>query len=108
MRRILFSKRYIFFFADTLGNLQEPVTQRHILLICDEVGTAWRDLGAKLRLGSPVVRNLTFDCNSNRDRAWEVVDKWRQSNPNEATVGNLVDALVKIGMGKAAQKLVGA
>ena len=97
-----------YYFADTLGSLQEPVTQRHILLICDEVGTAWRDLGAELRLGSPVVRNLTFDCNSNRDRAWEVIDKWRQSNPNEATVGNLVDALVKIGMGKAAQKLVGA
>ena len=108
MRLILFSTRYIYFFADTLGSLQEPVTQRHILLICDEVGTAWRDLGAELRLGSPVVRNLSFDCNSNRDRAWEVIDKWRQSNPNEATVGNLVDALVKIGMGKAAQKLVGA
>ena len=55
-----------------------------------------------------MVRNLTFDYNSNRDRAWEVIDKWRQSNPNEATVGNLADALVKIGMGKAAQKLVGA
>ena len=108
MPRILFSTRYINFFADTLGSLQGPVTQRHILLICDEVGAAWRDLGAELRLGSPVVRNLSFDCNSNRDRAWEVVDKWRQSNPNEATVGNLVDALVKIGMGKAAQKLVGA
>ena len=104
---IVLNKIHIFF-ADTSGSLQEPVTQRHILLICDEVGTAWRDLGAELRLGSPVVRNLTFDCNSNRDRAWEVIDKWRQSNPNEATVGNLADALVKIGMGKAAQKLVGA
>ena len=90
-----------------MGSLQGPVTQRHISLICDEVGAAWRDLGAELRLGSPVVRNLTFDFNSNRDRAWQVIDKWRQSNPNEATVGNLVDALVKIGMGKAAQKLIG-
>ena len=108
MRRILFSTRYIYFFADNLGSLQGPVTQRHISLICDEVGAAWRDLGAELRLGSPVVRNLNYDCNSNRDRAWGVIDKWIQRNPNEATVGNLEDALKKIGMGKAAQKLVGA
>ena len=65
-------------------------------------------MGAELRLGSPVVRNLTPDCDSNRVRAWEVVDKWRQSNPNESTVGNLAGALVMIGVGKAAQKLVGA
>ena len=69
-------------------------------MICDEVGAAWRDLGAELRLGSPVVRNFALDCKSHRDRAWEVIDKWRQSNPNEATVGNLADALVKIRMEK--------
>ena len=57
-------------------------------------------MGAELRLGSPVVCNLTSD--SNRVRAWEVVDKCRQSNPNESTVGNLAGAVVKIGMGKAA------
>ena len=77
------------------------------MLICDEVSTAWRDLGTELRLGSPVVRNLASDCDSNCVRVWEVVEKWRQSNPNKATVGNLAGAPVKIGMGKAAQKLVG-
>ena len=54
-----------------------------------------------------MVRNLASDCDSNCVRVWEVVEKWRQSNPNKATVGNLAGAPVKIGMGKAAQKLVG-
>lgn len=77
------------------------------MLICDEIGVAWRDLGVELRLESPVARNLASDCNSSRDRAWEVVDKWRQKYPEEATVGSLADALVKIGKGRAVQKLVG-
>ena len=101
MTDIVFNKIHTFF-AHTLGSLQAPVTHRRILLIYDEVGTAWRDMGAELRLGSPVVCNLTSDCDSNRVRAWEVVDKWRQSNPNESAVGNLAGAVVKIGMGKAA------
>ena len=99
-----------FILADTARITQygeSPVTSNHMLLICDDVGAAWRDLGTQLRLPSAVVRNVENDYSLCRDRAWQVLDRWKQRSGNGATVGNLTDALEKIGKKNAAQRLAG-
>lgn len=94
---------------DTSSGIQyghATVTSSHMMLICDDVGASWRDLGTQLRLPSAVVRNVENDYTLCRERAWQVLDRWKQRNGTGATLGNLTDALEKIGKRNAAQRLV--
>ena len=101
---------WILIFTDTSSGIQyghATVTSSHMMLICDDVGASWRDLGTQLRLPSAVVRNVENDYTLCRERAWQVLDRWKQRNGTGATLGNLTDALEKIGKRNAAQRLVG-
>lgn len=94
---------------DTSSDVQyghAAVTSSQLMLICDDVGASWRDLGIQLRLPSAVVRNVEDDYTLCRERAWQVLDTWKQRNGTGATLGNLTDALEKIGKRNAAQRLV--
>lgn len=98
------------YFADT-SNItqwrQARVTENHILLICDDVGRFWRDLGTILKLPTAEVDNIDDESKYNRDRAWKVMKRWLQMKGREATMGILADALEQMKMKNAVEKLIG-
>ena len=86
---------------------RQHVTSIHLAHICEEIGSCWKEVGALLRVPTPAIKNINLDESSSYDKAWEVLQKWKQQEGGNATVGNLVDALVKIGKTSIAQKLLG-
>ncbi|XP_027052150.1 E3 ubiquitin-protein ligase hecd-1-like [Pocillopora damicornis] len=85
---------------------QARVTENHILLICDDVGRFWIDLGTILKLPPAEVVNIEDEFRYNRDRAWKVMKRWLQMKGREATVGILADALEQMKMRNAVEKLI--
>ena len=83
------------------------MTWLHVSRICDDVGNCVRPLGAELRLSSATVRNVEADGISSSDKAWKLLDIWRHSNGNDATIGKLENALIAIGEKRIAEKLLG-
>ena len=97
-------------FAATSGDIafeQAPVTEIHICSISVEVGADWRCLGAVLGLESALMNNIEIDHSECRERAWKVLEKWKEMNANGATVGILINALIEIKRKDAVQKLLG-
>ena len=97
-------------FAATSGDIafeQAPVTEIHICSISVEVGADWRCLGAVLGLESALMNNIEIDHSECRERAWKVLEKWKETNANGATVGILINALIEIKRKDAVQKLLG-
>ena len=86
---------------------QAPVGEIHLWSICDDIGANWRDLGAVLKLESAFMANIETDFKECREKAWTVLQKWRQKNGKEATVGILRNALVKIERRDVVDKLLG-
>ena len=97
-------------FAATSSDIafeQAPVTEIHIRSICGKVGTDWRDLGTVLRLESALMDNIEADLSECRERAWKVLQKWKQKNGNRATVEILINALNEIDRKDVVEKLLG-
>ena len=86
---------------------QAVVTSDHIMSIYRDIGSDWKILGLTLRLSTPDIGIIGTDSYSASERSYEVLQKWRKSNGNEAKVGELAKALEKIGNKKAADKLLG-
>ncbi|XP_078354437.1 uncharacterized protein LOC144639049 [Oculina patagonica] len=82
------------------------VSSRHVVHIEDDVGRCWRNVGAILRVSTPTLRNIDEDKKLSQDKAWEVLNKWKQQEGRYATVGRLVDVLEKIERKDIAQKLL--
>ena len=76
------------------------------MLISDDVNASWRDLDTQLRLPSAVVRNVENNYTLCRERAWQVLGRWKQRNGTGATLGNLTDVLEEIEKRNAVQRLV--
>ena len=83
------------------------VTAALVLEICDEVGTCWDDLGIKLNLSAAAVRNVDADVRFARDKAKKILHIWMEEQGNDATVGNLEDALMALQKRAIAKKLIG-
>lgn len=64
-------------------------------------------MGVKLRISTPEIDNIDADCESPREKAWKVCQKWRKSRASTATLGVLTDALDNIGKQSSSRKLLG-
>ena len=84
-----------------------PVTEFNVWSICDELGANWRDLGTVLGLRSALMENIGADHTKCRNKAWEVLLKWKQEKGKGATVGILLDALNKMRRNDVVEKLLG-
>ncbi|CAH3147686.1 unnamed protein product [Pocillopora meandrina] len=84
---------------------QAPVTEIHIWSIRVAVGAEWRHLGAVLGLESALMDNIDADHSAYREKAWKVLQKWKQKEGNGATVGILINALEEIGRRDVIEKL---
>ncbi|KAL9967552.1 hypothetical protein ACROYT_G025801 [Oculina patagonica] len=83
------------------------VSSRHVIHIQDDVGGCWRAVGATLRVPTPALCNIDVDkTDSSQDKAWEVLNKWKQQEGENATVGSLVGAFEEIKRKDIGQKLL--
>ena len=97
-------------FAATSGDTpfeQAPVTENLVCSICSEVGRDWRRLGVALGLESAFLDNIDTDFKESPEKAQKVLQKWRQKNGKEATMGILINALDKIERRDVVDKLRG-
>ena len=97
-------------FAATSSDIafeQAPVDEILICSVSVEIGANWRHLGAVLGLESALMNNIEKDHTECYERAWKVLEKWKERNGNGATVEILINALLKIGRKDAVQKLLG-
>ena len=74
-------------------------------MICGEIGVNWRDLCAFLGFESALIDNIDVDYSAYREKAWKVLQKWKQKEGNRATVGILIKALERIGRRDVVDKL---
>ena len=97
-------------FAATSGDTifeQAPVCEKLAWSICSEVGRDWRSLGVVLGLESTFLDNIDTDSKESPEKAWKVLQKWRQKEGKEATVRILINALEKIERKDVVDKLRG-
>lgn len=109
-QQILITDIVFFCIVDTSRTIdyrQIVVTAQHILLIVDDVGQDWRELGVSLKLPIPVIGHINADNENVRDKVWEVCLQWKQRQGSKAMLGVLTDALENIGKRISARKLLG-
>ena len=97
-------------FAATSGDTpleQAPVAENPKWSIDSEVGRDWRRLGKALGLESAFLDNIDTDFKESPEKAQKVLQKWRQKNGKEATMGILINALDKIERRDVVDKLRG-
>ena len=73
--------------------------------ICGKVAVNWRDLGTVLGIASALMDKIEADHSACRERAWKVLQKWKQKEGNGATVGILIIALEEIERRDVIEKL---
>ena len=86
---------------------QALVTEIQIQSIYGEVVTDWRDLGIVLGVASVFMDIIEADYSASREKASQMLLKWKQKEGNGATVGILINALAKIERKDVAEKLLG-
>ena len=97
-------------FAATSGDTpfeQAPVAENLKWSIDSEVGRDWKRLGEALGLESAFLDNIDTDFKESPEKAHKVLQKWRQKNGKEATMGILINALDKIERRDVVDKLRG-
>lgn len=96
-------------FKDTAGenDHQQRVSSKHIQAIVDHIEPITMDLGACLGVPTPEFLNIEEENDSNRQKIWKVLIKWKQRKGKGATLGILIDVLYKLNQTEAADKLLG-
>ena len=80
---------------------------RPFLPLCDDLGSCWRELGIALNLSSETLYNINDENNSNNNKAYAVLSKWKEKEGASATMGRVVAALRYIGKNNIVHKLIG-
>lgn len=76
--------------------------------IGEEVGSCLKEVGAILRVPTPAIENIESEPPDSRyEKAWKLLNKWKQQEGKDATVGKLVDALLEIKKKRIADELLG-
>ena len=97
-------------FAATSGDTpfeQAPVAENLKWSIDSEVGRDWRRLGEALGLESAFLDNIDTDFKESPEKAWKVLQKWRQKKGTKATMGILINVLEKMERRDVVDKLHG-
>ena len=97
-------------FAATSGDTpfeQAPVAENLKSSIDSEVGRDWRRLGEALGLESAFLDNIDTDFKESPEKAWKVLQKWRQKKGTKATMGILINVLEKMERRDVVDKLHG-
>jgi len=81
-------------YVSSLGN--GPVTEKHIYEISHDVGCDWKDLLRSLSMKEKVIENLSEDYKHEKitELCIQGLLKWKQLDPESATIKNLAIALV--------------
>lgn len=82
---------------------EEVVTFQRCMSIQDDAGTCWKELGVVLQIPEGELHNIKTDNRCARDRGLAVLQSWRDREGNDATVGCLFDAFVRIGKKRIAE-----
>lgn len=82
---------------------KEVVTFQRCMSIQDDAGTCWKELGGVLQIPEGELHNIKTDNGCARDRGLAVLQSWRDREGNDATVGCLFDAFVRIGKKRTAE-----
>jgi len=88
-----------------LGN--EPVTDEHIYEISPNVGRHWKDLLRSLFKKEKVIENLSedFKYENITEKCIQGLLKWKELDPQSATIKTLATALRQVGCFDALEKL---
>lgn len=100
-------RTFFFVTVELLELRREPFTPYHLLRMRDDLGNCWQDLGLALGIKLRILRNLEYDCRTNKDRANQVLYIWMDENGRGATVGCLACTLIQIGQKRIADILLG-
>lgn len=105
----LYHKTYVPF-AYTAKNSklwETDVTLAHLQPVMDALGCCWFDLGIALDLNEAVVCNIESDYRWKKEKAIDVIVKWKDMVGKDATMGRLVVTLHKIGQNGIVHSLLG-
>ena len=90
-------------YISSLGS--EPVTNEHIYQISPEVGRNWKDLLRRLSMKEKVIENVCEDYKQCIEKCIQGLLKWKELDPESATIKNLAIALHRVSCFDALQSL---
>ena len=71
------------------------------------IGNNWRELARQLKFTQAVIGTIKSDCGSSTNECCiAVIVRWINQEGEDATVGRLAEALIKIGLKTVAEKLL--
>ena len=80
--------------------------EEQIQFVAKEIGSAWRNLGRKLKIRDCEIEGIVEENTSTEERAYQVLKKWMQANGTHgATSHVLYKALIAIGKTSIAEKI---
>jgi len=87
--------------------LSEPVTDKHIYEISTNVGRDWKDLLRSLSMKEKVIETLSEDYKHDKstEKCIQGLLKWKQLDPQSATIKTLATALRQVGCLEALKTL---
>ena len=83
------------------------VTVMQLWEISNDVGNCWSEVGPLLGIPTSIIYNINEEWRRNRDKANAILNKWKQKEGHNATVGKLADVLDKVGRKDIAEVLLG-
>ncbi|XP_031573782.1 uncharacterized protein LOC116307647 [Actinia tenebrosa] len=83
----------------------QPVTATHFLRITNDIVHDWKFIGRYLDVEESIIRQIDKDSKTAREKASQMLIKWKQSNGNEATLEVLKAALQDVGRKDVVRKL---
>ena len=92
-------------YLSSLGN--EPVTEDHIYRISPEIGRNWKGLLRSLSIKEKAIENLSVDLmrETITEQCIQGLIKWKDRNPQVATIKTLAIALRNVGCFDALRSL---
>ena len=105
-----FRKVYVFSltYADKNSKLWKTDFSLQLLQpLGEDLGSFWKDLGIALNLTVAKLHNIGEENNSNKQKAFAVLNAWEEREGNAVTIGHLAVALQEIGKNNIVDRLIG-
>lgn len=98
---------YHHYYSATSDPRNAVPTEIQLSEICEDVGNCWSEVGPLLGIPTSIIHNINEEWRGNRDKANAILNKWKQKEGHNATVGKLADVLDKVGRKDIAEVLLG-
>jgi hypothetical protein len=85
----------------------EIVKESHLSEISEDLGKDWKMLGRKLEISCTILENVDEDHRRVKEKAIQMMLRWKKRSGNNATGQVLANALVAIGRRDVAETLAG-